>query len=132
MRLYDKEWRIIGTRHKLADRITRRTGIEPRFFGNIDLVKGASVARRLFWAAGRTTTKPKDIAYCLVGIMDVYMPPRYGSGKKEAFRVLQLEFTKKYRDQSIFARTIPSATNDEHHGLLAPDSDTFKTTGNFR
>ncbi|KAK3214017.1 hypothetical protein GRF29_28g1768088 [Pseudopithomyces chartarum] len=103
MRLYDREWRIIGTRHKLADRITRRTGIEPRFFGNIDLVKGASVARRLFWAAGRTTTKPKDIAYCLVGIMDVYMPPRYGSDKKEAFRVLQLEFTKKYRDQSIFA-----------------------------
>jgi hypothetical protein len=131
MTFFDQAWRPIGTRDELASLICQRTGIEKQYFGNLYLIKRASAATRLSWAAGRTLTRPEDVAYCLVGIMGIYVSPRYGSGKEEAFRALQVEFTKKYRDQSIFAWKIPSALPDQHHGLFAPSPDAFATTGDI-
>ncbi|KAF2798694.1 HET-domain-containing protein [Melanomma pulvis-pyrius CBS 109.77] len=131
MTFFDRAWEPIGTRDELADRICRRTNIERRYFGNLYQIKQASAATRLSWAAGRTLTRPEDVAYCLVGIMGIYVSPRYGSGREEAFRALQMEFTKKYRDQSIFAWEIPTASPDDHYGLFAPSPDAFAKTGNF-
>jgi hypothetical protein len=61
-----------------------------------------SVARRMSWAAKRTTTRDEDIAYSLLGIFDVNMPLLYGEGKK-AFARLEEEILKVSDDQSLFA-----------------------------
>ncbi|RFU24402.1 hypothetical protein B7463_g11935, partial [Scytalidium lignicola] len=52
------------------------------------------------WAAGRTTTRVEDMAYCLLGIFDVNMPLLYGEGQK-AFVRLQEEIAKDYDDHSL-------------------------------
>ncbi|KAH9234052.1 hypothetical protein K456DRAFT_1910231 [Colletotrichum gloeosporioides 23] len=61
-----------------------------------------SVAERMSWASGRETTRPEDLAYCLLGIFGVNMPMLYGEGKK-AFLRLQQEIIKTTNDLSIFA-----------------------------
>lgn len=133
MTFFNQAWNPIGTRSELANLISEKTGIESQYFGNLNQIKQASAATRLSWAAGRRLTRPEDVAYCLVGIMGVYVTPRYGSGMEEAFRVLQIEFTKKNLDQSIFAWELgKSAKADEHYGLFAPSPDAFANTGKFQ
>ncbi|KAI1375374.1 heterokaryon incompatibility protein-domain-containing protein [Hypoxylon crocopeplum] len=51
-----------------------------------------------------TTTRPEDMAYCLLGIFDINMPMLYGEGHK-AFLRLQKEICKQTNDLSLFART---------------------------
>ena len=101
MEFFDRNWCYIGNKHNLADRISRRTSIDVK-----SLLTGsfttASVAKRMSWAAGRETTRPEDLAYCLLGIFDINMPMLYGEGEK-AFIRLQEEIIKEYDDQSIFA-----------------------------
>ena len=58
------------------------------------------------WAAGRSTTRTEDTAYCLLGIFDVHMPLLYGEDRK-AFRRLQEEIIRSIPDMSIFAWKIP-------------------------
>ncbi|GES61640.1 HET-domain-containing protein [Aspergillus terreus] len=65
-------------------------------------VSSASIARRMAWAAHRQTTRPEDVAYCLMGLFSVNMPMLYGEGDK-AFLRLQEEIMKQSDDQSIFA-----------------------------
>lgn len=54
------------------------------------------------WASNRETTRPEDVAYCLLGIFDVNLPMIYGEGKK-AFRRLQEEIIRQSTDLTIFA-----------------------------
>ncbi|KAH7322615.1 hypothetical protein B0I35DRAFT_184999 [Stachybotrys elegans] len=88
----------------------------------------ASVATRMSWAAGRKTTRPEDVAYCLLGIFDVNMPLLYGEGEK-AFVRLQEEIMKDRDDQSIFAWDAsdidPSVAII---GALAPSPSYFKNS----
>jgi len=44
------------------------------------------VDERFRWTDGRETTKPEDIAYCLLGIFDVWMTPVYADGDRERLR----------------------------------------------
>jgi hypothetical protein len=55
------------------------------------------------WAAGRETTRPEDIAYCLMGMFNVNMPLLYGEGAHKAFYRLQEEIVNTSLDHSIFA-----------------------------
>ncbi|KAI1131030.1 HET-domain-containing protein [Nemania abortiva] len=59
-------------------------------------------ATRLSWVSGRCTTRIEDIAYCLLGLLDVNMPLLYGEGHK-AFLRLQEEFLKKHYDSTILS-----------------------------
>jgi hypothetical protein len=59
-------------------------------------------AKKMSWAASRTTTRKEDLAYCLLGIFDVNMPLLYGEGDK-AFMRLQEEIIRQSGDLSIFA-----------------------------
>jgi hypothetical protein len=71
-----------------------------------DKLPSVSVARRMYWAAKRETTRAEDIAYCLTGLFDVHMPLLYGEGTK-AFIRLQEEILKISDDESLFAHSIP-------------------------
>ncbi|RDW70383.1 hypothetical protein BP5796_08780 [Coleophoma crateriformis] len=61
------------------------------------------VAERMSWASQRETTREEDMAYCLMGILNVTMPILYGEGARKAFRRLQEEFMKNSFDYSLFA-----------------------------
>ncbi|PPJ59912.1 hypothetical protein CBER1_08318 [Cercospora berteroae] len=60
------------------------------------------IAQRMSWAAKRTTTRPEDMAYCLLGLFGVNMPLLYGEGGERAFERLQLEILSRGTDQSLF------------------------------
>lgn len=99
-------WRKIGTREKLASEIKEIAGVDKTFLrgaSSMSGIRGASFAKRVAWAAKRTTTRDEDIAYCLLGLLDVNMPLLYGEGGIKAFRRLQEEYLKVNPDHSFLA-----------------------------
>lgn len=133
MRFFDRDWQLIGTRAELASDISRITGIEARYLTGRSDFLNASSATRLSWQAGRRTTKIEDIAYSLVGLLDVQLVPIYGEGR-QTFQRLQKEILGRHLDESIFAWTAPAGSLPSHSlpsasdqwGLLAPSPDCLK------
>ncbi|KAM7213651.1 hypothetical protein V8F06_010972 [Rhypophila decipiens] len=101
---YDQDWHFIGSKSERLSEIAQITGIDPFVLGGGD-VGQVSVARRMFWASKRRTTRPEDMAYCLLGVFNIYIPPFYGEGEFHAFERLQLELisTTDGHDQSLYA-----------------------------
>ena len=126
---FDKDWSDIGTRSSLEEYISEITGIED--FVNFE---SACVAQKMSWASGRETTRKEDMAYCLLGLFNVNMPPLYGEGDK-AFRRLQLEIIKTSDDESIFAwytQLNPQWDNfplRSSFGLLSTSPEQFRASG---
>ncbi|KAI0547968.1 heterokaryon incompatibility protein-domain-containing protein [Xylaria curta] len=98
---YSRDWEFIGSRSDLVNKISEVTGIDPFVLAGGD-VKQVKVARRMFWASRRYTTRVEDQAYCLMGLFDVNMSLIYGEGER-AFGRLQEEIYKFTDDPSIFA-----------------------------
>lgn len=86
------------------------TGINSTIIRHEQLLHTLPVAQRMSWAAHRETTRIEDMAYCLLGIFDVNMPLVYGE-KAKAYQRLQEEIIKSTADLSIFAWTMPAASN---------------------
>ncbi|KAL1838932.1 hypothetical protein VTJ49DRAFT_2063 [Mycothermus thermophilus] len=99
---YAQGWRLLGTKSSLVKSVSKITGIDELTLLDPALVRTASVAQRMSWAAHRSTTRPEDIAYSLMGLFDVNMPVLYGEGEN-AFLRLQEEIIKRSDDHSIFA-----------------------------
>jgi hypothetical protein len=101
VQFFANDWRPLGDKSTLAMAISVITGIDLETLAGGDLQK-VSVARRMFWASQRSTTRKEDMAYCLLGIFGVNMPLLYGEGAR-AFTRLQEEILKISDDQSIYA-----------------------------
>lgn len=98
----DKNWVFLGAKPGLKDQVSAASDIDAKFL--VDGVwRKANIAKRLSWAAKRETTRPEDLAYCLLGVFGVHMPLLYGEGGHSAFIRLQEEITKEFDDHSIFA-----------------------------
>ncbi|KAK7437496.1 hypothetical protein VKT23_018567 [Stygiomarasmius scandens] len=126
----DAEWTEIGFKSDMEGLIREATGISSEGLCN-PLSSNISVAAKLSWAARRETTREEDIAYCLMGLFQVNMPPLYGEGSYNAFLRLQLEIIKLSRDRSIFAWQA-SSNNLKHRGLLANSPHEFIDSGTIR
>ncbi|KAL4730540.1 hypothetical protein ACLX1H_002576 [Fusarium chlamydosporum] len=108
---YAQDWKPLGTRSELKDDIKLVTGISEELLDTTHHMMESkqrhlgqySVAEKMYWAAGRETTRPEDIAYCLLGIFDINMPLLYGEGQAKAFKRLQEEIIKSTDDESIYA-----------------------------
>ena len=72
---HDQEEIEIGTRASRED-IFSAIGIQ-----NISNFEDASVAQKMSWASKRQTTREEDIAYYLIGLLEVNVPALYGEGK---------------------------------------------------
>lgn len=70
----DTDWKIFGTKTSLASQIRQASGIPEPFLKGQRQPREASIAMRMSWISRRTTTKPEDIAYCLLGLFNVNMP----------------------------------------------------------
>lgn len=119
---YSSSWDELGTRASFASSISKKTRIykgileDARPGAYRDFVHSRSVANRMSWAAYRETTRPEDIAYCLMGIFDVNMPLLYGEGNKKAFYRLQEEILKNSDDQSLLVWTALPLDNERRMG----------------
>jgi hypothetical protein len=124
VRFYNNSWQHIG--HKSTTRlkglISRITKIDQAVLSDATLLPTLSVARRMSWSSQRVTTRPEDIAYCLLGIFEINMPMLYGEGEK-AFLRLQEEIIKRSNDLSIFAWGHPLSTSFEESPSDSMDTD---------
>jgi hypothetical protein len=101
LHIYDCIWRFVGTKNSHASILGSITGIPSTVLRRCD-PRLVSVAQRMFWASGRTTTRVEDEAYSLLGLFDINMPLLYGEGTK-AFVRLQEEIIKVSDDETIFS-----------------------------
>ncbi|KAM0426099.1 hypothetical protein ACHAPT_008730 [Fusarium lateritium] len=139
---FASDWQPINARGRLSKLISEATGIDGSFLqdgrGKVGpLLRSASIAHRMSWAAGRQTTRAEDLAYCLLGIFNINMPLLYGEGNK-AFIRLQEEIIRHTDDQSIFAWNSPSLSDDAARknrqgdlGVLAPSAAAFADSGDI-
>jgi len=123
---YNNQFYAIGSRLTMSVMIARTTGIGHEYLDGQDCgresVRLAPVAERMKWASHRRATRKEDIAYSLLGILDVNMPLLYGEGER-AFSRLQSEVVKRSDDQSVFIWD--SAGPCENTSLLAPNIHCF-------
>lgn len=122
---YSGSWNLIGSRTELARTIATVTGIETSILKGQKPVSSVCVARRMSWVSHRQTTRPEDLAYCVLGLFDIHIPTLYGEGDK-AFLRLQEEILRTSDDHSLFAWIDESASESASSGLLAPSPALFK------
>lgn len=95
------DWTPIATKHMLADSIESWTGIDADVLRYDRSIQDVCVAKRMYWASRRITTRLEDEAYSLIGIFGVHMTTIYGEGRG-AFLRLQLAILQQVPDQTIF------------------------------
>ena len=139
-----KDWKVLGTKASLAALLEQITGVDAEVLTFRRSVSAVSVARRMWWASSRRTTRLEDEAYSLMGLFGVHMPTVYGEGTR-AFRRLQEEILKRTSDQTLFAwgnvlpiQSMPfkeRISYDNYHDdshLFAPSPASFRNSGTMR
>jgi hypothetical protein len=122
---YNCQWQGIGTKRQLATMLAHITGVDKGIIIRQQALRDVCVARKMSWAARRTTTRIEDTAYCLLGLFDIHLPLLYGEGAN-AFIRLQQEIIRVSDDQSIFAWDSPIY---RAQGLFAPRPQCFSNAG---
>lgn len=123
-------WWFMGSKESEIDILAAITGIDKTVLADPTQLSNVSVARRMSWAARRQTTRPEDIAYCLLGLFQVNMPLLYGEGTN-AFIRLQEEILKSSEDESLFAWSDSEAVSRENNGILASHPIAFSRSSNI-
>lgn len=101
------DWKVIG--HKchqglvctctdrganLAYLVSCISGIQIDALSNFHAQRSSIPAwQKLAWMARRTTTKPEDRVYCMLGLFDVHLVPCYSEGENNAWLRLGREIT---------------------------------------
>lgn len=91
---YSREEHLLGTRSSLNHEIHEVTGIPLKVLQERSM-DGFTADERLSWALGRETTREEDMAYALLGLMDIHMPLIYGEGRTKAFNRMLKEITEE-------------------------------------
>ncbi|THU84277.1 HET-domain-containing protein, partial [Dendrothele bispora CBS 962.96] len=131
----DEDWNQIGTRYSMRKVISMKviglvkiTSIPVDVFEKPGKIDDYSIAQKMSWAAFRETKRAEDMAYCLMGLFGVNMPPIYGEGGQKAFMRLQQEIIKYSEDRSIFA-WVASRDYKRERGLFASSPSEFASSG---
>ncbi|KAK4172638.1 heterokaryon incompatibility protein-domain-containing protein [Triangularia setosa] len=130
VQFYDKDWNLRATKYGLIVKLESITGIPADFLTGRASIRQISIADLMSWAANRQTTRPEDVAYCLLGVFGVKLPMIYGEGDN-AFRRLQEEIILKSNDMTIFAwqhnnvGASPAQIPASRSPLLAHSPDNF-------
>ncbi|KAF4627339.1 hypothetical protein G7Y89_g10817 [Cudoniella acicularis] len=130
---YDRRWIYIGDKVSLQAQLSQITGIDIEVLENNDVLPSIPVARRMSWAAKRSTTRVEDLAYCLFGLFDVNLPMLYGEGSK-AFLRLQEAIAQENNDLSLLAWTSNETKGhgQDFQGALAPSPAHFSHCGSLQ
>jgi hypothetical protein len=102
VKFFDQSWEFLFNKESKAPLLAEITRIDEDILTRFYSLSDACTAKKMSWAASRTTTRKEDLAYCLLGIFGVNMPLLYGEGDN-AFLRLQEEIIRQSGDLSIFA-----------------------------
>ncbi|KAM7197436.1 hypothetical protein V8F20_006581 [Naviculisporaceae sp. PSN 640] len=125
------DWKYRGTKSQFCNELAQCTGVPRDVLNGRRPVASYSIAQRMSWASRRKTTRPEDIAYCLLGIFGVNMPLIYGEREVGAFRRLQENIIKKSNDMTIFAwEPVPSGSESRNSfcSIFAPSPANFQNS----
>nr|OQO30890.1 hypothetical protein B0A51_03173 [Rachicladosporium sp. CCFEE 5018] len=126
---YNQTWKPIARRHDIVSLVSSRTGIDLSVLQRTADPLDMSIAKRLSWAASRQATREEDVAYSLLGLLDVDLPLLYGEGSR-AFMRLQEELLRTKSDLSTLAwrLSIPQDTSEWRFSLVLNKSGLFATS----
>lgn len=124
---YSQSWTYLGTKKALTSFLSTITGIDQLCIRKEKELRHCSIAQRMSWAANRFTTRPEDMAYCLLGIFGINLPLIYGEGNR-AFIRLQEEIIRTSDDHSILAFDTVLSRNS----LLADHPSLFRDMKNLQ
>jgi hypothetical protein len=129
---YDEAWNLVGDKIILLKDLFEITRIHKLVLQDSTSLPNFTVAQRMSWAASRQTTREEDLAYCLLGIFDVYLPLIYGEGSN-AFIRLQEAIAQVTVDLSLFAWTDQDEQErrQRYRGILARSPAEFKDCHRF-
>ncbi|KAF6807040.1 het domain protein [Colletotrichum sojae] len=99
---FDRDWNARGMKDDLKAALHEITGIDMDVLDDPGALHRIPIARRMSWAARRSTTRMEDRAYSLFGIFDVNLPLIFGEGHK-AFLRLHEAILQNSTDLSLFA-----------------------------
>ena len=97
---FSAEGNFLGNKSSLELEITKITGIPIEALSGQSL-SNFSASERFAWAENRVTTEEEDIAYCLLGIFDVFMPLIYGEGESNALKRLERLVNESLNDNLL-------------------------------
>lgn len=133
LHFYDRNWEYFKSKKGIADELATKLGIAPEVLKDIynPYENKYSIATRMSWASKRETSRPEDIAYCLLGIFGVNMPLLYGEGGIKAFFRLQEEIIRNSNDESIFAWAEPGFFDGPTHMFIENASVLAESPASF-
>ncbi|KAK0644217.1 heterokaryon incompatibility protein-domain-containing protein [Cercophora newfieldiana] len=126
VRFYDSTWTFRGTKVDLSSLIEEITGIPEDILHHRTEPSDYAVAQRMSWASRRETTRVEDTAYCLLGIFDVHMSPRYGEREKAFLRLQNVIIEQSAPDATILAWMNPDDSGPSICGVLATSPSQFQ------
>ncbi|THU77446.1 HET-domain-containing protein [Dendrothele bispora CBS 962.96] len=96
---FNSYWGDIGTRTKLCAEISSVTGIPEDIVRGSTSFRDVDVQERMSWSVLRKTTRSVDRAYCLFGILGVFIEPDYTEDLVTAITRLQEAFFERYPEK---------------------------------
>jgi hypothetical protein len=131
IQFYDVNWAFIASKSHIRSEISQITGIDISVLENVDMLADIPVGRKMAWASQRQTTRIEDIAYCLLGIFGITMPPLYGEGHR-AFVRLQEEIARNSNDLTLFAWEQDDARDFKYREIFAHSPLEFRNWMHLR
>lgn len=125
---FDSEWRLIGTREDLSDKLSKAMRIRPEHLHDH---RKACVAAKLSWGAHLHAATSESRVYALLDLIGVDLDFRSGEGEAAALRRLQEAVIENQVDESILAWQTHSQYDGRYMGLLAPSLDCFRGCKDF-
>jgi len=95
---FNRVWHFKGSRSILKQEIKDLTGINEEVLEGTMSAKDVKVWDRRRWVRGRITTKPQDVAYCLMEILDVKLEADYSESVEDTCKRLQVAVIGAHRE----------------------------------
>ncbi|KAH8904947.1 HET-domain-containing protein [Coniochaeta sp. PMI_546] len=130
---FSQDWTYLGSKAELKHLVEEITKIPSEVLVNGECrPPSRSIGEIFSWASGRMTTLEEDMAYSLLGLLNINIPLIYGEGTA-AFTRVQEELLRRYDDESIFAWEAPpnEAITRPLCGLLSPTVAYFQASHRF-
>ncbi|KAK4452757.1 vegetative incompatibility protein HET-E-1 [Podospora aff. communis PSN243] len=124
-------WTFRDNKEGLSSLIDLTTGIPRGLLLQVRSPSDYPVARRMSWASQRQTTRIEDMSYCLLGLFDVHMSPRYGERETAFARLQNAILIQSIPDATIFAWVDSYNTCPPICGMLADSPRRFMACGSL-
>lgn len=110
----DQNWKVIGHKglieihdphsfgstHDTTSLVSKITKIPQKVLYDCSARKNYNDEEKFSWMANRRTTRIEDLAYCLLGIFEIFMPLVYGEGDQSRARLLKEILAKKEAEKA--------------------------------